>query len=127
MGCNTLWISQLQTVITLSSRESEYIGLSYALTEVILLMRPLEEMKGLGFPISKTTSDIHCKVFEDNSGALEMARVHKFRPRTKHINVKPHHFRSFMGKGNNSVHAISKEEHQQSISQSHCRKTNWSS
>ena len=127
MGCNTLWKSQLQTEITLSSTESEYIGLSYALTEVILLMRPLEEMKGLGFPISKTTSDIHCKVFEDNNGALEMARAHKFRPRTKHINVKLHHFRSFMGKGNISVHAISKEEHQQIISQSHCRKTNWSS
>jgi hypothetical protein len=61
MGCNTLWISQLQTVITLSSRESEYIGLSYALTEVILLMRPLEEMKGLGFPISITTSNISAR------------------------------------------------------------------
>jgi hypothetical protein len=109
-GCNILWKSQLQTEIALSSTESEYTGLSYALRAVIPLMRLLEEMKGLGFPISKTTSDIHCKVFEDNSGALEMARVHKFRPRTKHINVKLHHFRSYVEKGKISIHAISSEE-----------------
>ena len=35
-----------------------------------------------------------CEAFEDNSGALEIARTHKFRPRTKHLNVKLHHFRS---------------------------------
>ena len=34
-----------------------------------------------------------CKVFEDNSGALEIAVNHKYRPRTKHLNVKLHHFR----------------------------------
>ena len=34
-----------------------------------------------------------CKVYEDNSGALEMARTEKYRPRTKHLNIKLHHFR----------------------------------
>eukprot|EP00957_Ditylum_brightwellii_P087858 6690782-Ditylum_brightwellii.AAC.1 len=37
-----------------------------------------------------------CKVFEDNSGALELARVPKMRPRTKHINIVMHHFRSYV-------------------------------
>jgi hypothetical protein len=106
MGCNILWKSQLQTEIALSSTESEYTGLSYALREVIPLMRLLEEMKSHGFPISKTTSDVHCRVFEDNSGALEMAKVHKFRPRTKHMNVKLHHFRTFVEKGQITLHAI---------------------
>jgi hypothetical protein len=36
---------------------------------------------------------VHCKAFEDNSGVLELARLPKMRPRTKHINVKYHHFR----------------------------------
>ena len=36
---------------------------------------------------------IHCKAFEDNSGALEMAKVPKMRPRTKHLNNMYHHFR----------------------------------
>jgi hypothetical protein len=42
---------------------------------------------------------VKCKVFEGNSGALEMATVHKMRPRTKHINIKYHHFRSFVENG----------------------------
>jgi hypothetical protein len=33
-----------------------------------------------------------CKVFEDKSGALELARLPKLRPSTKHINVCYHHF-----------------------------------
>ena len=36
---------------------------------------------------------ISYKVFEDNNGALEMANKPKFRPRTKHIGIKYHHFR----------------------------------
>ena len=38
---------------------------------------------------------VHCKAFEDNSGAMEMVRLPKIRPRTRHINAKCHHFRSF--------------------------------
>lgn len=32
-------------------------------------------------------------MFEDNNGALELARAPKMRPRTKHIALKYHHFR----------------------------------
>ena len=39
------------------------------------------------------------KVFEDNSGALELARLPKQRSRTKHINVCCHHFREHVRKG----------------------------
>ena len=35
---------------------------------------------------------VHCTVFEDNSGALELARMLKMRPCTKHINQAFHHF-----------------------------------
>ena len=38
---------------------------------------------------------IHCKIFEDNSGALEMACSPKICPRTKHINNAYHHFREY--------------------------------
>ena len=76
-GCPILWKSQLQGEIALSSTESKYIGLSHALREVIPLMQLLNEMKQYGFPVKMTKPKIHCKVFEDNSGALEMAKVHK--------------------------------------------------
>ena len=96
MGCPIVWKSQLQTEIALSSTESEYTGLSYALREVIPIMELLKEMKQKGFIDKYTHPKIYCKVYEDNSGALEMARVHKYRPRTKHLNVKLHHFRRYV-------------------------------
>jgi hypothetical protein len=105
-GCPLLWKSQLQTEIALSSTESEYTGLSYALRDAIPIMELLKEMKALNFPIQSATPVVHCKVFEDNSGALEIASVHKFRPRTKHLNVKLHFFRDYIIRKEITVNAI---------------------
>jgi hypothetical protein len=80
----------MQTEIALSSTESEYVGLSYVLRDVIPIMELLKELKKFKFPIRTLKAKVDCKVFEDNSGALEIAMTHKFRPRTKHINVKYH-------------------------------------
>jgi hypothetical protein len=52
------------------------------------------------------TPKIHCKAFEDNSGTLTMAQIPKMRPRTKHLNVKYHHFRDHVARGEISLHAI---------------------
>ena len=105
-GCPLNWKSQLQTEICLSSTESEYTGLSHALREVIPQMQLMHEMKLQGFPITSTTPKVKCKVFEDNSGALEMATTHKYRPRTKHLNVKLHHFRDYVSRGDITIHKI---------------------
>ena len=96
MGCPIVWKSQLQTEIALSSTESEYTGLSYALRETIPMMELLKEMKSIGLPVTPPIADIHCQVFEDNSEAIEMAQVHKYHPQTKHLNVKLHHFRMYV-------------------------------
>jgi hypothetical protein len=106
-GCPIVHKSQLQTEIALSSTEAEYTGLSYALREAIPIMHLLEEIKSYGIDVATSTPQVKCKVFEDNSGALEMAKVHKYRPRTKHINVKLHHFRSFVESGQIEIHPIS--------------------
>ena len=53
----------------------------------------LEEARERGVPIETGPPVVRCKAFEDNSGALELARLPKMRPPTKHINVKYHHFR----------------------------------
>jgi len=47
----------------------------------------LQEMRERGFKVLCTEPYVYCKVFEDNSSALELARLPKLRPRTKHINV----------------------------------------
>jgi ATP-binding cassette subfamily B (MDR/TAP) protein 1 len=44
-GCAILWKAQMQTEIALSSTESEYTGLSYALRDAIPIMELLKEMK----------------------------------------------------------------------------------
>ena len=75
--CPIVWKSQLQTEVALSSTESEYTGLSYALREAIPIMELLKEFNRLKVIKVKAQAAVHCKVFEDNSGALEMAKVHK--------------------------------------------------
>ena len=109
-GCPILHKSQLQGEIALSSTESEYNGLSYAPRDAIPIMELLKEMKKEGFDVTGTKAKVHCKVFEDNSGALEIAKNPKYRPRTKHINGRLHHFRSWVESGRISIHKIGTTE-----------------
>ena len=53
----------------------------------------LKEAREHGVCIDELPPKVHCTVFEDNSGALELARLPRIRPRTKHINQAYHHFR----------------------------------
>lgn len=106
-GCPIFWASRLQQIISMSTTEAEYVALSTALREIIPAMNLLKEMKRLGFDVPGCKPKIHCRVFEDNSGALEMASNDKYRPRTKHINCKFHHFRSYVEDGSITVLAIS--------------------
>ena len=105
-GVPITWKSQLQHDIALSTTEAEYTGLSYALREAIPIMNLLKEMKERKFDVSNKIAKVHCKVYEDNSGAIEIAREEKYRPRTKHLNCRLHHFRSYVDSGEISVHKI---------------------
>ena len=106
-GCPILHKSQLQTEIALSSTESEYTGLSYALREAIPIMRLLRELKSYGYIQDAPKAQIKCKVYEDNSGALEMAKEYKYRPRTKFLNIKLHHFRDYVERGEIKILKVS--------------------
>jgi hypothetical protein len=66
--------------------------MSQALHDAILIMNLLQEMREQIFKVICIEPCVYCKVFEDNAGALELARFPKLRPRTKHINVCYHHF-----------------------------------
>jgi hypothetical protein len=114
-GCPLIWGSKLQTEIALSTTESEYISLSTSLREVIPLMELIKELEGVGFAFKNEKPKVYCEAFEDNEGALEMARSPKMRPRTKHINIKYHHFRDAVSKGDIIINAIDTEEQQADI------------
>ena len=71
-----------------------------------------KEMKVRGYPIKSSNVKVRCKVFEDNTGALEIARIPKFRLRTKHLNNRLHFFRSYTdGKDSQiMIHKIATED-----------------
>ena len=108
-GCPITWGSKLQTEVALSTTEAEYNALSTSLREVIHLMQLVEEAHELGWTTIQDVPKVHCTVFEDNVGALEMARLPKMRPRTKHLCVRLHHFREHVRKKLISIHHIATE------------------
>ena len=70
----------------------------------------LKEMKYKGFKVDSANPKVHCSEFEDNTGALEIARTRKYRPRTKHLNIRLHHFRDYVTRGEITIHHIDTTE-----------------
>jgi hypothetical protein len=115
MGCPIIWASKLQTETALSTCEAEYISCSQALREAIPLMDLLDEARSLGIAVASPKTKILCKLFCDNSGAVELIRLPKVRPRTKHINVKMHHFREHVASGRVTVQYVPTTDQQADI------------
>jgi hypothetical protein len=100
----------MQTEIALSSTEVEYIAVSQSMREIHPLMWLLEVVEAKGITVNAKPCRIHCRIFEDNEGAIEIAKVPKMRPRTKHLNIKYHHFREEVRKGNVSIYHVRTED-----------------
>ena len=98
-NCCILWKSQLQTEITLSSTESEYVALSQALRQVLPVIETLKEFNKIFPEVSLPKPKVHCKVHEDNVSCIKMTESDKFTPRTKHISLKYHWFKEHARSG----------------------------
>jgi hypothetical protein len=94
-GCPVLWRSRLQTEIALSTMEAEYVALSTACKDLLPLVTVIRELSAAVGLSDSFSSNIHCKVHEDNVGALTLARLEPRRmtPRSKHYAIKYHWFR----------------------------------
>ena len=101
-GAPITWASKMQTITAMSTTEAEYIALSTSLREVIP-MGMLHEAREHGIQVDYLPPKVHCTVFVDNSSALELARLPKIRPRTKHINQSYHHFREHVERQDVSI------------------------
>ena len=62
------------------------------------MMEHLEQLEKT-LNIESKHPSLKCKIFEDNNGAIELARDPKILPRTKHIALKYHNFREHILKG----------------------------
>jgi len=108
-GCPVLWVSKLQSEISLSTVESEYIALSQSMRDLIPFIDQVTELSGV-FGENRPVVKLHCTLFEDNNGALELASTPRYRPRTKHIAIKYHHFRERVQNGMIAIKPIDTRE-----------------
>ncbi len=99
LGCPVSWTTKLQSRIALSTTKATCIVISQALRDVIPITNLLQVIREQDFKVICTEPYVYCKVFEDNSGALELARLPKLHLRTKHVNVCYHHFCKHACKG----------------------------
>lgn len=99
-GCPIIWKSTLQKEIACSTMESEYIACSTSCRELIPLRSLVKEIsKAVGISDEELAS-LHTTIWEDNVGALTLANMElpRMTPRSKHIAIKYHWFRSHLGK-----------------------------
>ena len=101
--------------IALSTMEAEYIALSQSMRDLIPIREVLKEIMSVVFQVSKSISyQTHSKsvgmddkedekynipqstVYEDNDACLQFARMPRLTPRTKHIGIPYHWFRSYV-------------------------------
>ena len=105
-GCPLTWKSKLQTLIAVSTMEAEYIALSHCMRELIPLRRLIKEI-GEVFGIPEGDLAIHSVMFEDNTGAISLAKVPRMTSRSQHIALRYHYFREEVQKGNIRIEYIS--------------------
>jgi hypothetical protein len=70
------------------------MSLSACLRDTIVIRQLLEELTHKKFLGAKSEAIVKCTNFENNKGCLEIATAPKMCPRTQHIAIRYHHFRS---------------------------------
>eukprot|EP00253_Pinus_taeda_P034959 PITA_34959 len=89
-GTTISWVSKIQSVVALSTIETEYVAATEASKEMIWLQRFMGE---LGKEHDKGT------LYSDSQSAIHLAKNSAFHSRTKHIQLKYHFIRSVLEDG----------------------------
>ena len=96
------WRTRKQNSVTKSSTFAEYVALSEAVTDVIFFKNMLNET-------FKVETKDPIKVYEDNSGALTIAKYGNYTKNSKHIEVQYHYVNESYEKGLINVIKIKSE------------------
>jgi hypothetical protein len=105
------WVSKLQTETSLSTMEAEYVALSTAMRTLLPLRRKLTAMcKALKLKVDQKS--LLSTVWEDNQAAQNLATADppRLTPRSKHLAIKYHWFRSKLKIGRIEVKHIASED-----------------
>ena len=92
-NCPVIWCSKLQTDKVLSTTECKYIALSQSLRGILLFTELLKKIREI-IQSNDKRPEVHCRIFEDNKGFIDLIESPWIRHRTKYIALKYHHFRS---------------------------------
>ena len=98
-NCPLLWVSKLQTEISLSTLHSEYMALSNfvrALLPLKIIIKEVIENLGIYSQTLKFVSS--STIYEENKGSIVVETSAIMTPTSKHIAVKYHWFRQHVGK-----------------------------
>ena len=104
-GTPLAWRSESQARIVLSSTEAEHAALSTRLRDVIPLMNLVKEIAKI-VQLPTIAPALKSTVFEDNESAIKVAKTPTLAPRTKHIALEIHHFRSCVEAGPIDIESI---------------------
>ena len=96
------WKSQIQPVVALSTAEAEYVAISEAAKEALYLRKLLAEFK--------QTSERPVVLFEDKSAAAIWTKNETDHQKSQHIDVRYHHIRDHIAKGDIVVHMCPTQE-----------------
>ena len=100
MTCN----SQKQTVIALSSAESEYFAMSTCAQQITWLRRILWEIEARRpFDVDDSSCLPPTNLFSDSTAAISLAKSDTVAARNRHTDIKVHHLKELCKRNTISV------------------------
>ena len=81
------WSAKQQNVVSLSSTEAEYIGITHAAKEALWLRTLLTDLVHPEFATHAV------RLYSDNKGAMDLTKNNAYHARTKHIDIRYHFIR----------------------------------
>ncbi len=106
--CTISWNSCKQKIVSLSSTEAEYIGLTNAAKEAIWYSQMLKELKKFCKKIEVFCDDII--LYCDNKSTICLAKNPEYHSRSKHIDIRHHFIREKIEEGQLRIDYESTEE-----------------
>ena len=94
-----LWVSKLNTDISLSALHSKYVALSHSVRALLPLKSLINGViDNLGIDREKLKFVLISNFCEDNNGSIVVVTSPRMTPTSKHIDVNYHWFRQHVGK-----------------------------